>query len=199
MTAIGYRTGVLADPVAARRALVAVLGIAAAIAYVLFRNQWTLPHNDDAPLFRSLNDVHDAVADNRTALEPIRAGVAALIDVFGNLLASLGWPGVIGLAGALGLVFGGVRLAVLAVLGFASLGILGLWDESMATLGMMLAAVVIALASGCRSGSWPVGATGCGDPLADPRRDADHADAGLPDPDHAAVPRSGRRRRRSRP
>ena len=39
MTAIGYRTGVLADPVAARRALVAVLGIAAAIAYVLFRNQ----------------------------------------------------------------------------------------------------------------------------------------------------------------
>jgi glycine betaine/proline transport system permease protein len=148
MTAIGYRTGVLADPVAARRALVAVLGIAAAIAYVLFRNQWTLPHNDDAPLFRSLNDVHDAVADNRTALEPIRAGVAGLIEVFGNLLASLGWPGVIGLAGALGLVFGGVRLALLAVLGFASLGILGLWDESMATLGMMLAAVVIALAFG---------------------------------------------------
>ena len=32
--------------------------------------------------------------------------------------------------------------------GFASLGVLGLWDESMATLGLMLAAVVLALAIG---------------------------------------------------
>lgn len=148
MTAIGYRAGALADPAAARRALIVVLAIAAAIAYVLFRDQWTLPHDDDAPLFRTLNQVHDAVADNRTALEPIRGGVAALIDVFNNLIASLGWPGVIGLAGAIGAAFGGVRLALLGVLGFASLGVLGLWDESMATLGMMLAAVVIALALG---------------------------------------------------
>ena len=148
MTAIGYRTATLADPAAARRALVAALGIAAAIAYLLFRNQWTLPHNDDEPLFRTLNGVHDAVADNRTLLEPIRAAVAALIDVFNNILASLGWPGIIGLAGAIGLAFGGVRLALLAMLGFASLGSLGLWDESMATLGMMLAALVIALAVG---------------------------------------------------
>jgi glycine betaine/proline transport system permease protein len=148
MTAIGYRTGALADPVAARRALVAALGMAAAIAYVVFRNQWTLPHNDDAPLFRTLNQVHDAVASNRTVLEPIRGGVSALIDALDNAIASLGWPGIIGLAGAIGLTFGGVRLALLGMLGFASLGSLGLWDESMATLGMMLAAVVIALAIG---------------------------------------------------
>jgi glycine betaine/proline transport system permease protein len=131
-----------------RRALTVALGAAAAIAYVLFRNQWTLPHDDDAPLFRTLNQVHDAVADNRTALEPIRAIVAALIDVFNNIIASLGWPGIVGLAGAIGLAFSGARLALLAVLGFASLGVLGLWDESMATLGMILAAVVIALAFG---------------------------------------------------
>ena len=42
MTAIGYRTGALADPTTARRALVVVLGSAAAIAWVLFRGQWTL-------------------------------------------------------------------------------------------------------------------------------------------------------------
>jgi glycine betaine/proline transport system permease protein len=148
MTAIGYRTRVLADPGTARRALVVVLGIAAAIAYVLFRNQWTLPHNDDEPLFRTLNQVQDAVASNRTVLEPIRAGVAALIGVFDNIIASLGWPGIIGLAGAIGLAFGGVQLALLGMVGFASLGAIGLWDESMATLGMMLAAVVIALAIG---------------------------------------------------
>jgi glycine betaine/proline transport system permease protein len=148
MTAIGYRTGALADPATARRALIVALGVAAAIAYIVFRNQWTLIHNDDAPLFRTLNQVHDAVASNRTALEPIRAGVATLIEFFNNVIASLGWPGVIGLTGAIGFAFGGVRLALLAILGFASLGSLGLWDESMATLGMMLAAVVIALALG---------------------------------------------------
>ncbi|HEX5824526.1 MAG TPA: hypothetical protein VFY18_08725, partial [Candidatus Limnocylindrales bacterium] len=118
MTAVRFPTALVADPVAARRALVVVLGIAAAIAYVLFRGQWTLPHNDDEPLFRSLNGVRDAVADNRSILEPIRATVAALIDVFNTLLESLGWPGVIGLSGALGLAFGGVRLCVLAIVGF---------------------------------------------------------------------------------
>jgi glycine betaine/proline transport system permease protein len=97
--------------------------------------------------------VRDTVGDNRSILEPIRASVAAVIDVFNNVLASLGWPGVIGLAAALGLAFGGIRLALLAVTGFASLGVLGLWDQSMATLGMMLAAVVIAVAIGLPLGT----------------------------------------------
>ena len=153
MTAIGYRTGAFADPVTARRALIVVLGIAAAIAYVLFRDQWTLPHDDDAPLFRSLNGIRDTVADNRSILEPIRATVAGLIDVFNNILASLGWPGVIGLAGALGLAFGGIRLALLGALGFASLGALGLWEASIATLGMMLSAVVVAIGIGLPLGT----------------------------------------------
>ena len=52
------------------------------------------------------------------------------------------------MAGALGWLFGGWRLAVLVAAGFASLGALGLWDASMATLGLMLAAVVIALVIG---------------------------------------------------
>jgi glycine betaine/proline transport system permease protein len=148
MTAVGYRAGALADPAAARRALVVVLAFAAAIAWILFRNQWTLPHNDDEPLFRTLNQVHDAVADNRTLLEPVRVSVGALIDVFDTIIASLGWPGIIGLAGAIGYAFSGARLALLAMLGFVSFGVLGLWDASMQTLGMMLAAVVIALALG---------------------------------------------------
>ncbi|MBA2382350.1 MAG: ABC transporter permease subunit [Chloroflexi bacterium] len=148
MTAVGYRTGLLADPVAARRALVVVLAAAAALAWVLFRGQWRLPHNDDEPLFRSLNEVHDIVARNRDLLAPVRVVVGGLIDVFNEITASLGWPGVLGLAGALGFLFGGWRLALLGVLGFASLGVLGLWDESMLTLGMMLAAVVIALLIG---------------------------------------------------
>jgi glycine betaine/proline transport system permease protein len=148
VTAVNFPLAARLDERGARRALIAVLAVAAALVYVVFRGQWTLPHNDDAPLFRSLNGVRDSVASNREILEPIRAVVSALIDVFNNLLASLGWPGVMGLAGALGVAFGGWRVGLLGIFGFASLGAIGLWDESMATLGMMLAAVVIALLIG---------------------------------------------------
>ncbi|MBA2720590.1 MAG: ABC transporter permease subunit [Chloroflexi bacterium] len=148
MTALRWRTAALADPTSARRALAVVLVIGAAIAFVLFRGQATLTHDDDFPLFRSLNGVRDVVDDNRYVLDPIRSSVASLVDVFNFAIASLGWPGIIGIAGALGLVFGGGWLAILAVTGFASLGILGLWEASMATLGLMLAAVMIAVAIG---------------------------------------------------
>src|SRR5262249_1000955 len=58
----------------------------------------------------------------------------------------------IGLTGALAMVFGGLRLTVLVVAGFASLGVLGLWDPAMETLALMLAAVVIALLIGLPPG-----------------------------------------------
>jgi len=38
------------------------LGLLLAVAgllWVVFHDQWTLPYNDDTPLFRSLNDVRD--------------------------------------------------------------------------------------------------------------------------------------------
>ena len=44
--------------------------------YVLFRGQWTLPHNDDEPLFRSLNGVRDC--DRREPRRPrARSGSAS--------------------------------------------------------------------------------------------------------------------------
>ncbi len=148
MTAISLSDRSRLDQGSARRLLAAALIAAAAIAFVLFRDQATLPHDDDFPLFRSLNGVRALVDENRNILDPFRSAVASVVDVFNLVIASLGWPGIIGLAGALGLVFGGIRLAVLAITGFASLGILGLWDASMATLGLMLAAVLIAIAIG---------------------------------------------------
>ena len=148
MTAIRWGDTTLPNPASSKRALVVVLGLAAVVAYLLFNGQWTLPHDDDADIFRTLNGIKDAIAANREILDPVRIGVTSLVDLFDELLASLGWPGVIGLVTALGLLFGGWRLALLAGFGFASLGILGLWDESMATLSVVLAAVLIALAIG---------------------------------------------------
>jgi glycine betaine/proline transport system permease protein len=148
MTAIRLGTATGPSERSARRALAVVTTLAVVVAFLVFRGTWTLPHNDDYDLFRSLNGVKDWVGQNRGILEPIRALVAGLVDVFDLIIESLGWPGVLGLAGALGFLFGGVRLALLGVVGFACLGVLGLWDESMAVLSMMLAAVVIAVAVG---------------------------------------------------
>jgi glycine betaine/proline transport system permease protein len=148
MTAANFPLASRLDEQGARRALAAACAAAAVLIFVVFRGQWTLPHNDDEPLFRTLNGVRDAVEGNRTLLEPVRALVSALISLFNELLASLGWPGVLGLAGAIGLAFGGLRVGLVGILGFAFLGVIGLWDESMQTLGMILAAVVIALLIG---------------------------------------------------
>ena len=148
MTAVRRSTLAIPGAASSRRALAVVLGLAAVVAYALFHGQWTLPHDDDYGLFRSLNDVREWVGANRFILDPIRAGIAGLVTIFDEVLASLGWPGVIGLAAAAGMAFGGVRLTVLATSGFAILGFLGLWDATMAVLSMLLVAVLLAILVG---------------------------------------------------
>jgi glycine betaine/proline transport system permease protein len=145
MTAVRLGTTTTMTPQRARRALFVVLAGAAFLTFLIFRDQWTLPHDDDSPLFRSLNGVRDFVDQNRTILEPIRATVTAIIAFFDELIASLGWPGIIGVAAALGMVFSGWRVTAIVVVGFVALGAIGLWDASMATLSLILAAVVIAI------------------------------------------------------
>ena len=92
----------------------------------MFQGQGTLPHDEAYPLFDTLNDVRDWIEENRDSIfifELIRAGIGGLVGAFEGLLAGLGWPGVIALAGGLGLIFGGWRLALLGALGFAALGV----------------------------------------------------------------------------
>ena len=148
MTAITVPAASRFDPSTARRGIALALIAVAVVLYVMFQGQWTLPHDEDAALFKSLNGLRSFVDQHRTVLDPLRVAVATLVDVINTLIATLGWLGVIGVAGGLGLVFGRLRLAVLVVGGFLVLGLLGLWDASMATLGLMLAAVVISLLVG---------------------------------------------------
>jgi glycine betaine/proline transport system permease protein len=63
-------------------------------------------------------------------------------------LQYIGWLGVVGLAAATGWLTGGWKLAVLALAGLMAVGALGLWDLSMATLGLTAAAVILSLAVG---------------------------------------------------
>ncbi len=69
-------------------------------------------------------------------------------------VTSYGWTGPTAVAGALALMFANWRVAILAVLGFLSFGVLGLWAESMDTLALTLTAVVLSLVVGIPLGVW---------------------------------------------
>jgi glycine betaine/proline transport system permease protein len=148
MTAVSLPAAARLEPQTARRLLALIVAILVAVLFVAFQGQWTLPHDEEYPLFKSLNGLRDFVDQNRSVVDPIRIFIGTLVDFFVAIIAGLGWPGVLAVAGGLGLIFGGMRLATLSILGFASLGVLGLWDASMATLALILAAVVLALLIG---------------------------------------------------
>jgi glycine betaine/proline transport system permease protein len=133
----------------------ALLFAIAAVLFVLFHDQWTLPGDEHADLFLRINAGRDWVDENRTTFplfiyvfEPIRAGIEWLIGVFLTILQGLSWIGLTATFGALALVFVSWRTALFVVASFIAFGLLGLWDSTVSTLDLMLTAVVLALAIG---------------------------------------------------
>ena len=92
--------------------------------------------------------------------------------------------------------FGGWRAALIVFGAFVSFALMGLWEESIQTLGLMLAAVLLSLAIGMPFGV--LAGRSRGVPPRDhagARRDADRARLRLPDADRDPVlgrPRGGR-------
>ncbi len=85
----------------------------------------------------------------------ISSGLDALVRWLYDLLSSwLRWPATTALGTLLALRFGGRRAAVIMLASFAAFGALGLWDESMQTLALMLVAVALSLLVGVPLGVW---------------------------------------------
>jgi glycine betaine/proline transport system permease protein len=150
----------LARPVA-RRTLAASLAVAIVVLYLVFRDQFVLEHDDRHPAFRSLTDLRatiDATRSTNPALlflvDFVRVPVGSFVELFATTLAALPWLGVTVTVAMIGLVTGGWRMALVGGLGFLSFGLLGLWEESMDTLALTLAAVVLSLAVGVPLGIW---------------------------------------------
>ncbi|TAL06916.1 MAG: ABC transporter permease subunit [Chloroflexota bacterium] len=148
-------SAVRAAPTISRRTLVTLLCLSVVVLFVVFRGQGTLPRDEGAASFQFFNGVRDWVSDNRLTnpflvvfAGATRAIIAALVDTSIVIAHGIGWPGAVLLAGAAGLAAGGRRLALLGVTGFLSLGVLGLWSESMDTIGLTFAAVVSSLLIG---------------------------------------------------
>jgi glycine betaine/proline transport system permease protein len=98
-------------------------------------NDWVIEHQRTNPLF-----VH--------VLVPLKDGVNTALDQLKVLLARLTWLGVVATAAAVAGVVAGWRMALLATVGLVTIGLLGLWEESLDTLAIVLVSVAITLAIG---------------------------------------------------
>jgi glycine betaine/proline transport system permease protein len=118
------------------------------VLYALFAGDIVQPHTEDRALFLWLNDLRDWVRDNRE--NPVfvllfiapRTIIDVMVEGLSAALLGSGWPALIAIVGLAGYAAGGVRLAVLEVTGFLCLGLLGLWEPSVETLGAVLVALL---------------------------------------------------------
>lgn len=128
------------------------------------RHTLSLSTSELTPLHDRINEFRDYINANRSGsafftnfVDVIRVGVNNLVEFLRNLISQpsfdrpvpvIGWLGVVAVAAWAGYAVGKLRLAALAGLGFAGLGLLGLWQESMDTLALTLVAVLICLVIG---------------------------------------------------
>ena len=90
-----------------------------------------------------------------------------MIDAFGTAIADLiahpvtgdpspyiGWLGVVALFTFLAWMLGNWKVALLTLCGLLFMGLQGLWQESMETLALTIAAVAISLLIGIPLGIW---------------------------------------------
>ncbi|MEV7966741.1 ABC transporter permease subunit [Sphaerisporangium sp. NPDC088356] len=151
-----------------------LVGILAAwiLLWAFFRGQATLPLGgaELTPLHERISEAANAIDDSRNEnpfflyfvnyirlfIDEFVRFVQALISQqsFGRPVPVIGWLGVVGIATAVAWLYGNLRVALLTVAGFVSFGLLGLWRESMDTLALTLAAVVLSLAIGIPLGIW---------------------------------------------
>ncbi len=138
-----------------RRTWGLLVALLAAVLYLVFRGTAELAHSEDAGAFRTFNDARDWVDDNRNSspiflfvVNGIRLAIGEFVGGIQDLLRGLGWIGVTAVGGAVAGVLAGWRLGLLAVAGFLTFGVLGLWEESIDTLALTTAAVLLSLAIG---------------------------------------------------
>jgi len=114
------------------------------------RLEWTAlaGHLDDFQTWL----IDEKNAEDQSIVFALFEGVATFVDNlvnwFDRLLLWLTWVGTTVAGTLIALRFGGMRAAVWVSAAFASFALMGLWEESMQTLALMLAAVGLSLSVG---------------------------------------------------
>ena len=105
---------------------------------------WIDTNRNSNPIFTSFVNV-------------IRGSIDGFVTFLQNLISQtgdtrsipqIGWLGVVAIIGFVVYAISNIKVALFSVLGFLSLGLLGLWQESMDTLALTLAAVSLSLLIG---------------------------------------------------
>lgn len=98
-------------------------------------NDWVITHQRTNPLFVSF-------------LNPLSNGINATVNDLQLALSRMTWLGLTVTAAAIAGVLAGWRMALLSAVGFLLLGALGLWNDSLVTLSLVLVSVGVALLIG---------------------------------------------------
>ena len=133
------------------------------VGYLLWKNEFPWPTSltwQELP--RKLDSAQEWLLEQRTegsnpffaVLDGFRAFAEWLVTALLNTIEWLTWIGTIAAGTLIVLRFGGRRAALIVFGAFVSFALLGLWEESMQTLALMTAAVVISLAIGVPVGIW---------------------------------------------
>lgn len=103
--------------------------------------QWTIIHRETSPLFRFI-------------FNPVSTGLKNLNNATLWLLRTLRWTGVLGAIALIARRVAGWRPAFVATGALLMCGILGVWDQTLITLALMLVSVALAMAIGVPLGIW---------------------------------------------
>ena len=137
---------------------VAVIVGVMVVAFAALRNEFPWPVSLTwVELPAELDDLQNWLLDQRTAADPniifaildgFRAFAEWLVNAINDVLLWLTWVGTMAASVLIVLRFGGWRAALIVAAAFVSFALMGLWEESIQTLALMLAAVSLSLAIG---------------------------------------------------
>jgi glycine betaine/proline transport system permease protein len=141
-----------------RPAQVAGIVVIMLLGFALLRNEFPWPVSLTwVELPERLDSAQTWLLEQRTAENPnvifavldgFRALAEWLVTALNDLLLWLTWVGTIAASVLIVLRFGGWRAALIVAAAFVSFALMGLWEESIQTLALMSAAVLLSLAVG---------------------------------------------------
>ncbi len=129
------------------------------VLFVLLEDQFPWPAGLIYPLSKRFDTLYEWIVDNQNShwvflyfFNHIANFLDQLVAYLNSVLVWLSWVGVTATAALIALRWSGWRIALLVLCSFLSFGLLGVWEESMETLSLMLAAVLVSLAIGIPTG-----------------------------------------------
>lgn len=125
---------------------------------------------DNTRVTTTVGNLANSISGNRTHsplfiyfFNPIRLFINGFVDFIRNLISTptnghisptIGWFGVVAFMGFAALATSRFRIAILVVVLLMGCGFLGMWQDTMDTFAMTIAAVILSLAIGIPLGIW---------------------------------------------